>query len=56
MLIQVDVRDARQDDLCTVKRVHRIIRVHLHAGHLPAGEGGLAGDQRRAVTRVPLPG
>lgn len=41
MLIQVDVRDARQDDLCTVKRVHRIIRVHLHAGHLPAGEGGL---------------
>ena len=28
--------DARQDDLRTVKRVHRIIRLHLHGGHLPA--------------------
>jgi len=28
--------DARQDNLRTIKRVHRIVRLHLHGGHLPA--------------------
>lgn len=45
--------NAGQDDLRAIKRVHWIIRLHLHGGHLPAAEGLGFGVPLR---RVPMPG